>query len=330
VRARLDAMLERLEETPRVQAAGVVTFLPLTDGWGYYRYPIEGRPPEPSPEQWVVARPQLVSAGYLEAMGLRLTAGRWLDGGDRAESTPVVVVNEEFARRFLANEDPLSHRLIVGDRATAIVGVVGDVRQAGARDALFPEIYLPHLQIAIVPEQVSLVIRTEGDPWVLLPALREIVGGVDPGLPLADAATMKDRVTASVGQPRFYSRTLGLFAGVALCLAASGVYGVLAFEISRRRRELGIRRALGASHREIVLLMLRRGSRLVAIGLAAGIASSLALSRTFASLLFGIAPTHLPTFLAVVVIVGSVALLACYLPARRAARGEPAEVLRSE
>jgi predicted lysophospholipase L1 biosynthesis ABC-type transport system permease subunit len=219
---------------------------------------------------------------------------------------------------------------MVEGRPAAIAGVVADVRQAGGRDHPFPEIYLSYRQSTSVGEQASLVIRTLGDPAAFVPELRAIVRGVDPDLPLADVATMDDRLSASVGRPRFYTRLLGAFSGLALCLAATGIYGVLSVDTSRRRRELGIRRALGATDREIVLLVLRRGLRLTAIGLALGLAAALAVSRSLESLLFGVGPTHAPTLAVAFALLGSIALLACYLPARRANRVEPAEALRCE
>lgn len=325
-------VLERLAESSAVESVGIVSFLPLSSGEARIVFPIEGRPPSQNPEDWTVARPQTVSAGYFQAMGMRLVEGRWLTELDDERATPVAMVNESFVRQYFPGEEVLGQRLSMGAEPFEIVGVVGDTRHAGFDSVPIPEVYSSYRQPGAgrMAFRMSLVIRTTGDPLELVPFLRSVVLEADPSLPLDNVATMESRVSASVAQPRFYAMILGLFAVLALALAAIGIYGILSYTVSQRYREIGVRRALGARPSHIMGLVLRQGMVLTGLGLVAGLAGAVALTRLVTSLLFGVEPLDAWTFISVPVVLGLVALLACFLPARRATRVDPITALRYE
>jgi putative ABC transport system permease protein len=331
--ALFDQVLERTTARPGVEAVGFVSSLPLTPGETLIAFRIQGHAAPASREDLTVARPQLVSPGYLAAMGLRLVAGRFVTDQDTESSPRVFVVNEAFASAHFPGEDVVGQRLNMGrGEPTEIVGVVADVHHRGLDSQPSPELYFSYRQSLLgrPPPRVSIVVRTTGDPLALVPFLRQDVLALNPTLPIDNVMTMGARLSSSVAQPRFYALVLGVFAAGALALAMVGIYGVLAYTVSRRSREIGLRMALGADRSGIRNMVVRQGALLVGVGVALGLAGALATTRALESLLFGVTTLDLPTLIAVPVLLIMVALAACYLPARRATRVDPMDALRYE
>lgn len=326
-------LLERIEQTLGVEEAGFVSFLPLSSGESRVGVQIMGRPAPASIENYPIARPQTVSAGYFPAMGLRLVDGRWLSRTDEVTGARVTMVNESFARQYLEG-DAVGHRLQLGGPGgiQEIIGVVADVRHNGLDSEPAPELYGSYTQAMdrLTEGGTTLVIRTAGNPLPLVPFLRSAVFDIDPTLPLDDVMTMEARLATSVAQPRFYTMLLGLFATLALTLACVGIYGTLSYLVAQRRTEIGVRMALGASRANILSLVLRQGAWLTGIGVTVGLAGAYAVAGVLTSLLFGVTATDPLTFAIVPLILMTVALLACYIPARRATRVDPMVALRYE
>ena len=331
--ALFDQVLARTAARPGVEAVGLVSSLPLTPGESLIAFRIQGQAAPSSREEMTAARPQLVSPGYLDAIGLRLIAGRFITDEDTESSPRVFVVNEAFASAYFPGEEAVGQRLNLGrGEPTEIVGVVGDVRHRGLDSQPQPELYFSYRQSLLgrgVP-RVSIVARATGDPLVLVPFLRQDILDLDPNLPIDNVMTMGARLSSSVAQPRFYALVLGVFAAGALALAMVGIYGVLAYTVSRRSREIGLRMALGADRSGIRNMVVRQGALLVGVGVALGLAGALVTTRALESLLFGITTLDLPTLIGVPALLIMVALAACYLPARRATRVEPMDALRYE
>jgi putative ABC transport system permease protein len=327
--AFFDEVLDRLGRQRMVEAAGVVSFLPLKPGFSLTSLSVAGQP-----RARTLAVPQLSSPGYLRAMGLRLAAGRWLTEQDLRARAMVAVVNKAFVRRHIAGQRALGRQLKVGSEVLEIVGILEDTRLVGPDSDPKPELFTSyHLAEKITgqgPGRLTLVIRTTGAPETLVPFLRAQIHELDPGLALEDVQPMDARIAASVAQPRFYALLLGLFAAIALVLAALGVYGVLAYSVSRQTRAIGIRRALGAQPGEILAMVFKKGFLLVLLGLGIGSAAALTGTRVLAQLLFGVTTRDPWSFGAAAVSLGILSFLACYLPARRATRVEPVEALRSD
>jgi predicted permease len=275
-----------------------------------------------------------VTPGFFDAMGVPLLRGRGFTDADRADAPPVTIVSESFARRYFPDGDPLGQRLRIGgvrDDASpwwTIVGVAGSVRSRALDRQPEPEIYLPFAQRA--SRGMSLVVRTAGEPAAVMPLLRDVVGSLDPDLPVSQVATARELARASLASQRFLGSLLGAFAGLALLLAGVGLNGVIAFTVRQRVREIGIRLALGARPGDVLGAVLGRGLRLTAVGLAIGAGGALAAGRTLRGLLYDVSPTDPGTFAAVGVVLTATALFACYWPARRAARLDPVEALRHE
>ena len=331
------ALLDRVRGLPGVHAAGLVRSLPLAASIGDWGLDIEGY--VESPGNHAKGDWQVVSDGAFEALGERLVRGRTLAAGDTAEALPVAVVNETLARTYWPGQDPIGKRMRMGSATTrpwmTVVGLVRDERHNGVTAAIKEKFFVPYAQFPRAREGdaargMTLVLRIAGEPMRLVNPIRAEVRALDPRLPVANVRLMTDVVDASMATPRLTGTLLTIFAGLALVLAAVGVAGVLAYLVSRRRREIGIRMALGASRANVLGLIVRRGVLYAGAGIAAGIAAALFLTRLMEGLLFGVAPRDPLTFVAVSAILLVIAVVASLIPALRAARVDPLEALRAE
>ncbi|MEP6767283.1 MAG: ABC transporter permease [Acidobacteriota bacterium] len=329
-------LLDRVREIPGVQTAGIVRSLPLASEIGDRGLMVEGYVPSRGTTNptgdW-----QVVSDGAIEALREGLVSGRSFGRADSAESVPVVIVNQTFVRRYWPGLDPIGRRVRMGSQNSnrpwmTVVGLLKDVRHNGLTSAVKAKFYVPHSQFAVstgfAPRDMTLVVRTKGDPLSLAGPIRFAVRALDPALPVADVRSMQAVVGASVATPRLTASLLSIFAVLALALAAVGVSGVLAYLVSRRRREIGIRMALGATRGRVLRLILRGGLAWPGSGIAAGLLAAFFLTRLMSSVLYGVAPRDPATFALVAVILFAVAFVASAIPALRAARVEPWEALR--
>jgi putative ABC transport system permease protein len=241
-----------------------------------------------------------------------------------------MVINEAMARKAFADEDPIGKRLTIGydDMTFEIVGVVGDIRFSSLRTAPVPEMYTPFDQTPW--SGFNLVVRTEGDPEAVAGLVRDQVWAIDRSIPVFALATMEQRISDSLARQRFSTVLIGLFAAVALVLSTVGIYAVLAYSVERRRREIGVRMALGAERRHVLGLVVGHGLQLALVGIAAGVVGAFGATRVMESMLFGVTATDPVAFVATAAALAAVALAACYIPARRASRIDPAIALRSE
>jgi predicted permease len=274
-----------------------------------------------------------ISPDFFRVLGTPLVRGRFLEPSDDLEAAKVVLIDETLVRRFFPNTDPIGRHLKPGPRESkspwfTIAGVVGNIKSDGFDQPDQPHIYLPILQNP--GYSMAVYVRTEGNPTGLTQALRQQVQAVDPNLPLFGERTMDDLISASLAQRRFAMRVVTLFGVLALFLAGIGIYGVMAYSVTQRTREIGIRLALGASRASILGWLLRQGMRLTLIGVAVGLVGALALTRLLRGLLFGVAPTDIVTYAGLTLLLAAVALLACYIPARRATKVDPLTALRYE
>jgi putative ABC transport system permease protein len=326
---------QRLTELPGVRSVGATRLLPLTGTIGDWSITLEGRPRVPGENpngDW-----QVVTPGYFETMGMKLVRGRFITDADQETSPLSAVINETMARRYWPNEDAIGKRFHIGTNSQpwiTVVGVVGQVRHNAVTETPRAEMYAPHAQWAAAgasaPRGMTFVIRTSGDPIAVLGYLRQTLRSLDPNLPLADVRTL-DRVAGdSLSQARFTTLLLGLFAALALTLATIGIYGVISLLVTRRRQEIGIRMALGARPASILNMVVRRGMALAGIGVAAGLLAALLLTRVLTNLLYGVTRFDLTTFALVPCVLAGIALIACLIPAGRAATLDPVVALREE
>jgi putative ABC transport system permease protein len=321
---------ERLRALPGVRGAGMVNYLPLYGGLGARtRYTIEGRPAPPDGEG-PSADVRVTDASYFRTMGIPLLRGRGFTDSEIAEARHVVLISESMARQHFPGENPIGKRVTIPMSAepvpTEIVGIVGDVRYESLVDEAYPTVYMP------IPDLtypfMTLVLRTDGDPVQIAPAVRKALREIDPDQPVADVRTMDEVIATTVGRARFNTLLLGIFAGLATLLAAIGIFGVMNYSVTLRTREIGLRMALGAQPGQVLMLILRQGLLLTAIGIVTGLAGALALTRVMSGLLFGVGSTDPATFAAIALLLTFVSLIACYLPARRATRVTPLIALR--
>jgi putative ABC transport system permease protein len=278
------------------------------------------------------AHREVVTPGYFDALGMTIVAGRRLVAADTTASERVLVVNEVFAAAFLADRDPLAHRVMVFGDWARIVGVVRSKRHAGLRSDRRPELFIPLAQAPpdVVSDSGAGIIYRANEPMLLMPAVRRVLRDLQPMAAIENEGALDERIWTSTAQPRFFATVMGVFAALAMVTALVGLFGVLSYIVERRRVEIGVRRALGATSRDISRLVLGRGLRLLAIALPLGLACSAAGVGLLRNLLFGVAPVD-PTTIAVVgIAVPVVALAACIWPARRAVNIAPIDALREE
>ena len=330
--AFVNDLLERVAKLPGTVSAAVVNDLPM-EQIQMTTFRVEGRP-APAPGTAPVADSREVSEEYIATLGMRLVAGRGFTRAEAHTQNPsVVIINESLAHKLWPNEDPLG-KVLQSSSDTApgawrrvVVGVVADTRQLGLDSPPRPEMFFPSR--GQFPN-LALIVRTAGDPLRMTFAVSAQVWTIDKDQPVHDVMTMDHVVDDTISQRRFNMLLLAIFAATALVMAAVGIYGVLAYTVSRRTQEIGIRMALGAQTRDVFRLVGREGFGLALAGIGIGLLGALALTRLMSSLLFGVSPTDLATFAAVPAVLAAVALLACYLPARRAARIDPTAALRSD
>jgi putative ABC transport system permease protein len=320
-------LLARLRTIPGIEADGAVDTLPLTGSYSGGPFEIEGRP---KPADWMAITSQYLTCtpGYLATVGIRILAGRGFDDRDTAKSQPVAVISEPLARRYFAGENPVGHRIKYWDGWRTIIGVVGPVKQFNRAQAAHPQIYIPATQST--NGTYWIVVRTASDPAAVARLARDAVHELDRNLPLIHLATMQDMQYESLSEERIVVWCLGALAGFALLIGAIGIYGVIAWSVSRRTFEIGVRVAVGASYTDILTMVLRNGLFLAGCGVLVGLPLALLAGKLLASLLYGVSSHDAVVFLAVPVILTSVAALASFLPARRAARLDPTTALRVE
>jgi putative ABC transport system permease protein len=342
IRAAYRQLLDGLGSTPSVEAVSVLGgSMPLKGDDTDFPFWLEGKPKPPTENQMSLAFWYGTSPGYLKAMGIPLLRGRYLTKQDSETAPPVMVIDQEFAKRYFGGQDPIGKHVNIDmiDVSPEIVGVVGHVKHWGLDDEstrpFHEQMYMPFMQIndKFLPLMVNgtlVVVRTKGAPASAMGAIREEVSKVDSRQVMYDTMTMEEIVARSVRAQRFAMILLGAFAAMALLLASIGIYGVISYLVGQRVNEIGIRIALGAQRRDILRMIVGEGGRLAGIGAGAGIAAALVLTRLMATQLYGVSATDPLTFAGVALLLVGVAMFACYIPARRAMRVDPMVALRYE
>jgi putative ABC transport system permease protein len=330
--AFFEEVTHRVETLPGVQSVGLISSAPLSGGVYAGGFSIEGRVLTSETDELVADR-RMISPEYFNALGIPLLKGRGFSDRDDQASPGVAIVSESWARRFLPNEDPIDKRVKLGGRDStrpwlSIVGIAGDVRDTALESDARPCVYIPYPQFP--SSGMTLVVRTAFEPTPLISAIRDEVWTVDKDQPLTEVKTMDQYLADSVSPRRFNAMLLAIFASLALVLASVGIYGVISYSVTQRIHEIGIRVALGAESLDVIKLVVGRGMALVVVGVVIGLAGALALSRVMTSLLYGVSATDPVTFAVVSVLLVAVALLASYIPARRATKVDPMIALRCE
>jgi putative ABC transport system permease protein len=326
-------LLARISALPGVDSAAAAWWIPLSGSEIAFSFDIEERPLPKS--QQPIAQVNVVTYDYFKTMRSSIVRGRDFNPRDDRNAPKVIIISESFARQFFPGEDPIGKRVTPngspepGDPPVRqIVGVVQDVHLISLRDAPKPQIYIAHEQFGI--QTVMLFVRAKNDPRLLTASLRDAVNEIDKDVPLYRTRPFADYFSQSIAQPRLNALLVGLFALIALLLAAAGIFGVMSYSVTQRTQEIGIRFALGAQRGDVLRLIVSQGMRLVLLGVALGFVGIFALTRLLRSLLFGVGATDMTTMLGVTVILGAVAFVACWLPAMRASQVDPVIALRSE
>ena len=326
-------LLRRVATLPGVKSAAVAWWFPLSGSEIAFNFDIEERP-MPKAQQPTV-QVNVVSPDYFKTIVTPIVRGRDFTERDDAKAPKVVIVSESFAKEFFPNEDPIGKRIRPngsvdpGDPPVReIVGVVQNIHLISLRDAPKPQIYFPHEQFAI--QTVTLMVRTQNDPRLLIAALHNAANEIDKNVPLYRPRAFTEYVSQSIAQPRLNAMLVGLFSTIALLLAAAGIFGVMSYSVTQRTQEIGIRLALGAQRYDVLRLVVGQGMRFVGLGLLLGLIGVFACTRLLQSMLFGVGATDLPTMLVITVILTAVAFVACLLPARRATLVDPVQALRAE
>jgi putative ABC transport system permease protein len=327
-----DEVLRRARAVPGVEAADVADSLPPDRQGDADTFQIEGQSLAPGELNPIVSD---VTSGpdFFKALGIPLIKGRYFSAHDTRDSRPVAIVSEGFARRFFANQDSLGKRIAQsgpgsGSMWMEIVGVVGNVKYLGLTVDTDPAYYMPFAQS--YGQRMFLIVRSPGDAAGVAAAVRQSIQSIDPGVTLAQIATMEQALDLSVSQPRFDTMLLSLFAGIALLLAAVGIYGLIAYSVAQRTHEIGVRMALGAEQTDVVRMVVRQGASMAAIGIVLGLGGAFFLTRLLKTMLFGIGVTDALTFAAAPLGIMLVVLVATFLPALRATRISPVVALRYE
>jgi putative ABC transport system permease protein len=326
----LTALADRLRDLPGVRSAGGAGTFPMNDGGSFLAgVRVQGQP-EVEAARLPRAEIQSATAGYFQTVGIPLIRGRLIEDRDLAERESVAVISDSMARQFFADADPVGKRISTdnGQRWITIVGVVGDVRSDALDVTPRPTMYAPFGPDAF--GTMWIVASTDGDPAQLTPLARQALREIDPALPAYSIAPLAAAVSDSVAQRRFSMLLLAAFAGVALFLAAVGIYGVVAYGVTQRTQEIGVRMAIGAERRDVLTLVIGGGLKLALLGVAIGLAGALALSRLIEAMLFDVRPFDPPSYAATAVLLLAIAALACYLPARRAMNVDPIIAIRQE
>jgi putative ABC transport system permease protein len=330
--SRLDT---RLNAVPGIEAAAMTTVLPPVYPPGQMDTQIEGFVPSTAAPEQIVDHYNIVTAGYFKTLQVRTLEGRVFDERDDAQSPRVAVINKAMALTFWPNQSPIGRRLKPGLATDwyTVVGVVADTKNDGLDKPAGTELFLSHLQIperADIARTPFIIFRATGDAALPLNEIRRELSTIDPSLPITRVRSMDEVLSAAQSRPRFLTLLLTLFAVVALILAAVGIYGVIAYSVAQRTRELGLRIALGAQPGDVLKLVLKRGAMLTVSGIVIGLIGAWGLTRFLSGLLFGVTATDPVTFLGVTLALGAIAVFASYLPARSATRVDPIIALRTE